>query len=95
MDVDGCRLEFDNQKSRVSNQLEYENSLDTFQNVVKWRDMIKNDEANIEQHKREEKRAMKVLTLRFIGAKARSYTRHTRGNTSHRNGSAQHTIGST
>uniref|UniRef100_H2YW16 SMC hinge domain-containing protein n=1 Tax=Ciona savignyi TaxID=51511 RepID=H2YW16_CIOSA len=28
------RLEFDNQKSRVTNQLEYENSLDTHQNMI-------------------------------------------------------------
>uniref|UniRef100_H2YW17 SMC hinge domain-containing protein n=1 Tax=Ciona savignyi TaxID=51511 RepID=H2YW17_CIOSA len=53
------RLEFDNQKSRVTNQLEYENSLDTHQNVVKWQEMIRNDEANIDLHKREEKKAMK------------------------------------
>ena len=54
------RLDFDNQKSRLSNQLEYENSLDTHQNVMKWREMIKNDEANIENHKKEEKKAIKV-----------------------------------
>uniref|UniRef100_H2YW11 Structural maintenance of chromosomes protein n=1 Tax=Ciona savignyi TaxID=51511 RepID=H2YW11_CIOSA len=55
------RLEFDNQKSRVTNQLEYENSLDTHQNVVKWQEMIRNDEANIDLHKREEKKAMKMI----------------------------------
>nr|CAB3266384.1 structural maintenance of chromosomes protein 1A [Phallusia mammillata] len=55
------RLEFDNQKSRLTNQLEYENSLDTFQNVMKWREMIGNDEKNIENHKREEKRTMKLI----------------------------------
>ncbi|XP_078487137.1 structural maintenance of chromosomes protein 1A [Ciona intestinalis] len=55
------RLEFDNQKSRVTNQLEYENSLDTNQNVEKWREMIKNDEANISHHKEEEKKAMKLI----------------------------------
>uniref|UniRef100_H2YW14 Structural maintenance of chromosomes protein n=1 Tax=Ciona savignyi TaxID=51511 RepID=H2YW14_CIOSA len=54
-------LEFDNQKSRVTNQLEYENSLDTHQNVVKWQEMIRNDEANIDLHKREEKKAMKMI----------------------------------
>uniref|UniRef100_H2YW09 Structural maintenance of chromosomes protein n=1 Tax=Ciona savignyi TaxID=51511 RepID=H2YW09_CIOSA len=48
-------------KSRVTNQLEYENSLDTHQNVVKWQEMIRNDEANIDLHKREEKKAMKMI----------------------------------
>ena len=55
------RLEFDTQKSRLINQLEYEMSLDTKNNVVKWCEMIKNDEANIEKHKQEEKKAMKVV----------------------------------
>ena len=36
-------------------------SLDTKNNVVKWCEMIKNDEANIEKHKQEEKKAMKVV----------------------------------
>nr|XP_039266859.1 structural maintenance of chromosomes protein 1A-like isoform X1 [Styela clava] len=55
------RLEFENQKSRLSNQLEYEGSLDTHQNVQKWNEMIKSDEENIKVHKQEEKKAMKVI----------------------------------
>jgi len=55
------RLEFDNQKSRLSNQLEYEQSLDTKQNVTKWREMIKNDEQAIEKNKREEKSEMRTI----------------------------------
>ncbi|XP_076824452.1 structural maintenance of chromosomes protein 1A-like isoform X1 [Clavelina lepadiformis] len=55
------RLEFDTQKSRITNQLEYENSLDTEQNVLKWREMIRNDETNIEKHKREERKAIKMI----------------------------------
>ena len=47
------------------NQLEYENAIDTHQNVMKWRDMIKNDEANIEHHKKEEKKAIKVRVRIF------------------------------
>ena len=57
------RLEFDNQKSRLSNQLEYEQSLDTKQNVTKWREMIRNDEHAIEKNKKEEKNEMKVEFL--------------------------------
>uniref|UniRef100_H2YW08 Structural maintenance of chromosomes protein n=1 Tax=Ciona savignyi TaxID=51511 RepID=H2YW08_CIOSA len=66
------RLEFDNQKSRVTNQLEYENSLDTHQNVVKWQEMIRNDEANIDLHKREEKKAMKILHM----GRCRNFYKH-------------------
>lgn len=55
------RLEFDTQKSRLTNQLDYEGSLDTYQNVAKWKDMIRQDEANIQLHKQEEKKAMKVI----------------------------------
>lgn len=56
------RLEFDNQKSRLSNQYEYEESLDTYQNVRKWKEMISSDEENIKVHKQEEKKAMKVIS---------------------------------
>merc|ERR1712096_178498 len=55
------RLEFDNQKSRLSNQLEYEQSLDTKQNVTKWREMIENDEQAIEKKEREEKSEMRTI----------------------------------
>ena len=57
------RLEFDNQKSRLTNQLDYEGSLDTYQNVKKWKEMISSDEENIKQHKQEEKKAMKVSNM--------------------------------
>lgn len=55
------RLDFDNQESRLTNQLAYEKSLDTKQNVKKWKETIKNDEANIQSCKQDEKKAMRDI----------------------------------
>ncbi|XP_022082517.1 structural maintenance of chromosomes protein 1A-like [Acanthaster planci] len=55
------RLEFENQKSRLVNQLEYERSRDTEANVKKWAKEVAQDEKELEKLKKDEARHMKVI----------------------------------
>ncbi|XP_071504723.1 structural maintenance of chromosomes protein 1A-like [Diadema antillarum] len=55
------RLEFENQKSRLVNQLEYERSRDTEANVTKWTKEVARDEKDLEKLKKEENKQMKII----------------------------------
>ncbi|XP_072027504.1 structural maintenance of chromosomes protein 1A-like [Amphiura filiformis] len=55
------RLDFENQKSRLLNQLEFEQSRDTEENVKKWTKEVSRDEKELEKLKKEESKQMKLI----------------------------------
>ncbi|CAK9295634.1 unnamed protein product [Gordionus sp. m RMFG-2023] len=55
------RLEFENQKAKLQNQLEYEKSRDTLGKVSKWKEEVENGEAELETLKEEEKKHMQAI----------------------------------
>lgn len=55
---DRKRLEFENQKSRIVNRLEYERSKDTGENVRKWQKTVEDDEKELENLKQAEQAQM-------------------------------------
>lgn len=55
---DRKRLEFENQKSRIVNRLEYERSKDTGENVRKWQKTVEDDEKELENLKQAEQSQM-------------------------------------
>ncbi|KAK3102279.1 hypothetical protein FSP39_010179 [Pinctada imbricata] len=55
------RLEFENQKFRLQNQIEFERSRDTIANVKKWESTVKNDEKEVEKVKNDEARNMNLI----------------------------------
>ena len=52
------RLEFENQKNRIINQLEFEKSRDTQSNVSRWERAVQDDEDALEQARQAEKKQM-------------------------------------
>jgi len=55
------RLEFNNQKQRLVNQLEYEKSRDSRDSVKKWERALADDEKDLDKLKKEESKHMKVI----------------------------------
>ncbi|CAI9721520.1 maintenance of chromosomes 1A-like [Octopus vulgaris] len=55
------RLEFENQKFKLQNQIEFERSRDTIGNVQKWDKTVKDDEKELEKVKNDEQKHMKVI----------------------------------
>lgn len=55
------RLDFENQKFKLQNQIEVEKSSDTMELVVKWERTVQNDEKEFEKVKAEENRHMNVI----------------------------------
>ncbi|PVD24300.1 hypothetical protein C0Q70_14771 [Pomacea canaliculata] len=55
------RLDFENQKFKLQNQIECERSSDTWETVLKWEKTVQNDEKELERVKAEENRHMSVI----------------------------------
>nr|KAG5701912.1 hypothetical protein BaRGS_014977 [Batillaria attramentaria] len=55
------RLEFENQKFKLQNQIEVEKSSDTWELVLKWEKTVQNDEKEYDKVKNEENRHMNVI----------------------------------
>lgn len=55
------RLEFENQRFKLQNQIEFEKSRDTIGNVHKWDKTVKDDEKELEKVKNDEQKHMKVI----------------------------------
>ncbi|KAL8609913.1 hypothetical protein ACOMHN_016388 [Nucella lapillus] len=55
------RLEFENQKFKLQNQIECEKSSDTWELVLKWEKTVQNDEKEYEKVKNEENKHMNVI----------------------------------
>ncbi|XP_022237917.1 structural maintenance of chromosomes protein 1A-like isoform X2 [Limulus polyphemus] len=58
---DKRRLEFENQKNRIINRLEYERSKDTNENVNKWTKTVTDDEKELEKLKEAESKQMQLI----------------------------------
>lgn len=58
---DKKRLEFENQKNRIINRLEYERSKDTSENVKKWTKTVSQDEQELEKLKNAETTQMQLI----------------------------------
>jgi len=55
------RLEFEDQKNRITNQLEFERSRDTENNVKRWEDTVKDDVKQLEKCKETEQEQMSAI----------------------------------
>lgn len=58
---DKKKLEFENQKNRIVNRLEYERSKDTSENVNKWKKTVEDDERELENLKEAEANQMQMI----------------------------------
>ncbi|KAG8185877.1 hypothetical protein JTE90_004419 [Oedothorax gibbosus] len=58
---DKKRLEFENQKNRIINRLEYEKSKDTQESVKKWTKTVEDDERELEKLKKAETTQMQLI----------------------------------
>ncbi|XP_067127800.1 structural maintenance of chromosomes protein 1A [Centruroides vittatus] len=58
---DKRRLEFDNQKNRIINRLEYERSKDTLENMRKWTKTVEEDEEELVKLKKAETTQMQLI----------------------------------
>ncbi|XP_076357354.1 structural maintenance of chromosomes protein 1A-like isoform X3 [Tachypleus tridentatus] len=58
---DKRRLEYENQKNRIINRLEYERSKDTNENVNKWTKTVTDDEKELEKLKEAESKQMQLI----------------------------------
>lgn len=55
------RLEFENQKFKLQNQIEVEKSSDTWEVVLKWEKTVQSDERELDKVKQEENKQMSVI----------------------------------